>query len=131
MPGASQGLIPYILLVLGALGSFIAAAGLIYWAIHNSAKGVREEMREGDRLLREEMREGNRLLREEIREGDQLLRGEIREGDQLLREEMREGNRLLREEMREGFRRLEDLLMSHQHDAQGYPYATYRPRDND
>ena len=109
MPGASQGLIPYILLVLGALGSFIAAAGLIYWAIHNSAKGVREEMREGDRLLREEMREGNRLLREE----------------------MREGNRLLREEMREGFRRLEDLLMSHQHDAQGYPYATSRPRDND
>ena len=98
MPGASQGLIPYILLVLGALGSFIAAAGLIYWAIHNSAKGVREEMREGDRLLREEMREGNRLLREE---------------------------------MREGFRRLEDLLMSHQHDAQGYPYATSRPRDND
>ena len=76
IPGASQGLIPYILLVLGALGSFIAAAGLIYWAIHNSAKGVREELREG-------------------------------------------------------FRRLEDLLMSHQHDAQGYPYATSRPRDND
>ena len=107
---------------------FIACAGLIYWAIHNMGKDLRQEMQEGNRLLREGMREGDRLLREEMREGDRLLREEMREGDRLLREEMREGDHLLRQDMSDGFTRLERQLARHKHDDAGSPYV---PLDSD
>ena len=54
----SQALVPIALLFLSALGVLVAASGLIYRALHNLGRDLREEMR----LLREEMHSEFRRL---------------------------------------------------------------------
>lgn len=89
----SQALVPVGIIFVSALGVLVAAAGLIYWAIHNLGRDLREEIR-------------------------------------LHREETRQENELLRNEMREGFVRLENIIMRHQHDDDGFPIVRFRPSNN-
>ena len=103
--GIVQVFVPIGIIFISALGVVVAASGLVYWAIHNLGKDLREEMR--------------------------LHREEARQENQLLREEMQRQNDLLREEMRQGFARLETVIMRHQHDDDGFPIVRFRPGDGD
>ena len=44
--------------VFGALAIFVAAAGVIYWAIHNMGKDLRNDMIQMESRLRTEMSSG-------------------------------------------------------------------------
>jgi hypothetical protein len=99
-------LVPVGILVFAALGVFVAAAGVIYWALHNLGRDLREEMQRQNQLLLD------------------TLRAEMNSGFHLLQD-------TLRAEMNSGFRRLEDLLMRHQHDADGFPVVRLRQVDDD
>ena len=112
----SQVLISLGLIFVSAAALVVTGGGLIYWAMHNLGRDLREEIR----LLREQMREDNQELREDMRQGDQTLR-----------EDMQQQNQLLREEMNAGFRRLENVIMSHRHDDDGFPMIPFRPTDDD
>ncbi len=50
--GTSQ---PVFMAVFGALAIFVAAAGIIYWAIHNMGKGLRNDVNQMETRLRTEM----------------------------------------------------------------------------
>ena len=66
MPDTStpQSIVPIFILFFTAVGVVVAAAGLIYWALHNLGRGLREEMRDGEQRLGEGMRDGEQRLRE-------------------------------------------------------------------
>ncbi len=49
-------LVPVGILVFAALGVFVAAAGVIYWALHNLGRDLREEMQRQNQLLQDTLR---------------------------------------------------------------------------
>ena len=65
MPDSSSGvpLIYIFILLISAAGVLVTLVGLLYWAVHNANKEVRDDIRE----LRREMHDGEQRIRDELR----------------------------------------------------------------